>query len=150
MIHCQISHYTHNNSHNDIHQDQECKIFFCLLILLLSHFFHNDCAASGGKHGGYCRHQLDNGSCQIDCGKRIGTDQIWHKQSVNHCVKRHKYCHCNRWHRKLLVPSMCRHWVRPFVKHFSKKSWFYLFVVWLRFGNSFTALRHRSAGIRPQ
>ncbi len=107
MIHCQIPDCAHDNPRNDIRQNQECKILLCLIRFLLPHLFHDDRAAAGGKHGGDCRDELDNGRRQIDCRESVCPDQVRHKQSVNHRIKRHKYRHCNRWHGKFQDVFQC-------------------------------------------
>ena len=76
MIHCQIPCPAHNDTHNHICQNQKGKIFLCLPAFLLPHFFHNDRAAAGGKHGGDGCDKLDDGRRQIDCGERAGSDQV--------------------------------------------------------------------------
>ena len=65
-IHCQIPCRTHDKSHHNIYDNQESKIFLCLIRFLLSHFFHNDRAASGGEHGRDCRDKLDHRRREID------------------------------------------------------------------------------------
>ena len=59
-IHCQIAGCTHDKPHNNIYEDQEGKIFPCLIRLLFPHLFHDDRAASGGEHGRNRRNKLDS------------------------------------------------------------------------------------------
>ncbi len=93
--HHPIADHAHESSRQHIHQNQESKVLPCLPVPSLSHLFHNDRTSPRGKHGGDCRHKLNHGCGQINRRKGIRADQIRNEQTVNHCVKRHKYCHGN-------------------------------------------------------